>query len=71
MIEGNHFRHSDHLREYPPIETLQLPKHPTSRWKRTPIWMFWKQPFRRKHWRWIVDHRGCHGFYYWQYGGRT
>lgn len=46
---------------------IDFPNHPNSHWQYRPWWLFWRPQFRRRHWRWIVDHRGCECVYYWQY----
>jgi hypothetical protein len=46
---------------------LDLPDHPVGLWRRTPPWLFWKPRYRRKHWRWLIDHRGCECIYVWEY----
>jgi len=38
-----------------------------SDWQRTPWWLFWRPTWRRYHWRWTVDWRGCECVYAWQY----
>jgi hypothetical protein len=46
---------------------IDFPDHPTGEWKRRPWWLFWKPMYRRRHWRWTVDHQGCECTAYWQY----
>lgn len=46
---------------------INFPEHRIGAWQRTPFWMFWRLSYRRRHWRWCVDHGGCECTYYWQY----
>jgi hypothetical protein len=49
---------------------IDFPDHVISDWQRTPWWLFWKPRWRRYHWRWIVDCRGCECVNAWQYAQR-
>ena len=49
---------------------IDFPDHIISKWQRTPWWLFWKPGWRRYHWRWTVDWRGCECVYAWQYAPR-
>jgi len=46
---------------------IDFPNHQLGPWLIVPVWRFWKGHIRRKHWRWIVDHRGCQCMWYWEY----
>ncbi len=46
---------------------IDFPEHPVGEWQATPWWLFWRPSMRRRHWQWVVDHRGCECVYIWQY----
>lgn len=48
---------------------IDFPDHGVGQWRNTPWYLFWKPGRRRLNWRWIVDHRGCECFSYWEYLG--
>lgn len=65
--------------------TIDLPLQPAGKWHLVPWWHYqrWKLDrfvfipllrsdhiFRRKIFRWTVDHKGCCGEYVWEYGGK-
>jgi hypothetical protein len=59
-----------HMTPAPPVMRIDFPAHPVGPWQVTPWWLWlWRPWFRRRHWRWVVDHHGCECTYYWEYRG--
>lgn len=46
---------------------IDFPDHPKGDILKTPWWLFWKPAYRRRHWCWTIDHKGCNCDFYWQF----